>query len=74
MFTKLSAYAKVSGPGIWLTLAALSAGSLIGSLVPLGFLLLALATVARLAKVGRQLFGAPNKAEIPSQDQTEVSS
>jgi len=32
MFTKLSAYAKVSGPGIWLTLAALSAGSLIGSL------------------------------------------
>ena len=46
----------------------------IKSVLPLGFLLLALATVARLAKVGRQLFGAPNKAEIPSQDQTEVSS
>ena len=35
----------------------------IKSVLPLGFLLLALATVARLAKVGRHLFGARKKAK-----------
>ena len=31
-FSKLFTYSKISGPGIWLALAALSAGSLVGSI------------------------------------------
>ena len=30
--SKLFSYSKISGPGIWIALAALSAGSLVGSL------------------------------------------
>ena len=45
----------------------------IKSILPLGFLLLALATIARLAKVGRILFDTRVKAKIPPQDQAEVS-